>query len=166
MLQKVANTEPALRQDFDFASYFAGNTRAVGIVENRFGVRKRAFVARFFGEWRGETFLLHEDFTYCDGATEQRTWQITFDADGRFTTTSKDCVGHGRGAPGPAGCRHAYAFRLPIGKRTITLDIAESYTALGRDDLLCSARMTKWGLRAGTILIAFSKDASDHPQRP
>jgi len=130
---------------------------ASGVVEDRFGRRKCGFEARFHGEWCDGLFLLYESFVFCDGRTEERTWRIIFDARGNFTTTCADVVGQGTGHHTEDGCRHNYTYRFPVGNRTITMIIDESYYASRPGHLLYRARLKKWGVLAGTILISFAK---------
>lgn len=57
--------------------YFAGETRAWGIFEDRFGDLRRQFVVDIAGSWNGRELVLDENFRYSDGETDQRIWRIT-----------------------------------------------------------------------------------------
>jgi len=149
-----------VQKRFDFAAFFEHQTRATGVFENRFGGRKHSFEATFDGEWCHDTFLLHEDFLFCDGKTEQRVWRIRFDVGGRFESSCTQIVGHGTGHLTQDGCRHSFLYRLPIGRRIVTFRIDESYYAFEPGKLLYQATLKKWGILAGVIHMSFLKDTN------
>lgn len=157
MLHKATKLQSLGHSRFDFAAYFEGATSAKGVVEDRFGRRKRSFEADFFGEWCNDTFLLHENFVFCNAETDERTWRVRFDGSGRFTTMCIAAVGHGTGYHDETGCQHKFVYRLPIGKRTINIGMHECYYAFQPDQLLYRARLKKWGVLVGTIFMVFTK---------
>ena len=55
---------------FVLEDYFAGETRAWGLVRDRFGKVRRQFTVDMTGEWDGEVLTLNEKFVYDDGETE------------------------------------------------------------------------------------------------
>ena len=50
-----------------FEDYFAGETRAWGIFEDRFGNLRREFKVDIAGTWDGRLLTMVEDFVYSDG---------------------------------------------------------------------------------------------------
>ena len=56
--------------------YFAGETKAWGIFEDRFGNLRREFKVDIQGTWDGRTLTMVEDFLYADGEVDQRIWRI------------------------------------------------------------------------------------------
>ena len=47
--------------------YFAGETRAWGLFEDRFGTLRRQFTVDITGTWDGDQLVLDERFRYSDG---------------------------------------------------------------------------------------------------
>ena len=75
--------------------YFAGETRAWGIFEDRYGNLRRAFRIDIAGTGDGrfptmiEDFL-YEDFLYSDGETDWRIWRIEKRGEGQERETRSD----------------------------------------------------------------------------
>ena len=77
----LADRQPAL----DLADFFAGESVAYGIFEDRFGNLRRQFRVNMVGTVEGDTLTLDEDFLYDDGERAKRVWVITrMDDDGGF----------------------------------------------------------------------------------
>jgi len=66
------NTAPRLLIE----EYFAGETRAWGIFEDRFGRLRRQFTVDITGTWDGRELILDERFEYSDGELDRRVWTI------------------------------------------------------------------------------------------
>ena len=64
-LEDFSDTKP----EFVLEAYFAGETRAWGIFEDRFGNLRRQFVVDITGTWNGQELVLDERFAYSDGET-------------------------------------------------------------------------------------------------
>ena len=68
----LADRQPVL----DLADFFAGDSVAYGIFEDRFGNLRRQFRVNMTGTVQGDTLTLVEDFLYDDGERAERTWVI------------------------------------------------------------------------------------------
>ena len=68
----LADRQPAL----DLADFFADDSVAYGIFEDRFGNLRRQFRVNMTGMVEGDTLTLVEDFLYDDGERADRTWVI------------------------------------------------------------------------------------------
>ena len=66
----LSDRQPGL----DLAEFFAGDSVAYGIFEDRFGTR--AVLVNMTGTVEGDTLTLVEDFLYDDGERADRTWVI------------------------------------------------------------------------------------------
>ena len=96
--------------------YLAGNTRAWGLFEDRFGNLRREFVVDIEGTWDGETLTLVEDFVYSDGETQQRIWTIKKLDEHRYSGTAADVIGEAEGISYGNALNWRYMLALPIGE--------------------------------------------------
>ena len=71
-VSSLADRQPSL----DLAAFFAGQSVAYGIFEDRFGNLQRQFRVNMVGTVDGDTLTLAEDFLYDDGVRAERTWVI------------------------------------------------------------------------------------------
>ena len=91
--QDFSDTEPK----FELFDYFAGETRAWGLFENRFGTVKRQFHVSITGTIQDEILTLDEKFTYSDGEIDTRIWQIEKKSDSYYEGRANDVVGIAKG---------------------------------------------------------------------
>lgn len=138
-------------------NYLAGNTRAWGMFEDRFGNLRREFVVDIKGTWDGETLTLVEDFLYSDGETQQRTWTIRKFDDHRYEGTAADVVGPAEGVAYGNALNWRYILALKIGDSIWNLRF-DDWMFLQADDVLINrARVSKFGFDIGEVTIFFRK---------
>ena len=82
---------------FVVEEYFAGETRAWGLFEDRFGNLRRQFAVDITGTWDGRELVLDEQFDYSDGERDRRVWTITKLNDHAYEGRADDVVGVARG---------------------------------------------------------------------
>ncbi len=158
MLKK--NETPVFAPDaFELTEYFAGNTIASGVFEDRFGRVRKTFVVEIEGFWRDGTFLMDEFFTYGDGSTDARVWQITPRDDGRFTGVCKDIIRPAVGRQTGRRLTMNYKIGLQIGARKVVVRFDDSMYLLDDGSILNRARVSKWGITLGTATIVFRQVA-------
>jgi hypothetical protein len=137
--------------------YFAGQTRAWGIFEDRFGNLKRQFTVDIEGTWDGETLILDEDFVYADGETDKRVWTLTKTGPNTYEGTADDVDGVARGQTAGNAFTWSYNIDLPVGDTTYNVHF-EDWMFLQDDGVLINrAYVTKWGFRVGSATIVFRK---------
>ena len=71
-MKEFQNNTPKL----DLFEFFAGETIAYGIFEDRFGNLKRQFRVNINGKIDNQILTLDEDFLYDDGEQAKRIWKI------------------------------------------------------------------------------------------
>lgn len=137
--------------------YFAGTTRAWGLVEDRFGRVRRQFRVTIVGRPTPEGIELDETFRYDDGGEDHRVWEVRRLGDGRYSGRAHDVVGEAAGrAAGPA-LSWRYRLRLKIGRRTWTVAF-DDWMLLQEDGVLINrAILRKWGLRLGHVVLFFRR---------
>ena len=146
-------TTPLLRIE----DYFDGPTRAHGVVEDRFGRVRRRFVVDIAGHAEGEVFILEEDFEFDNGEITHRTWRVRQTGADTYEGTAGDVVGSARGTARGDTLAWAYRLRLPIGGREVVVGF-DDRMYLGADGVMLNvARMHKWGVTLGRVIIAFTR---------
>lgn len=137
--------------------YLAGNTRAWGLFEDRFGNLRREFVVDIKGTWDGETLTLVEDFVYGDGETQQRIWTIKKLDEHRYSGTAADVVGEAEGISYGNALNWRYTLALPIGESIWNVHF-DDWMFLQPDNVLVNrARVSKFGFDIGEVTIFFRK---------
>ena len=137
--------------------YFAGETVASGMFEDRFGQVRRQFNVEINGKWDGEQLILDEKFLYDDGERERRVWRIRKTGRSTYEGRADDVIGVATG--------EAYGNALNW-QYEMDLRVADGMWRVRFDDwmflqpsglLLNRAKVSKFGLEIGTVTLAFVK---------
>ena len=143
--------------------FFDGEVEAWGLVQDRFGKVRRQFRVTVVGEPTPQGCRLHETFRYDDGAREGRVWEVRALGDGRYEGTAHDVVGKAVGrAAGPA-LNWRYRLRLTIGGRRMTIAFDDWMLLQDERVMINRARLSKWGIFLGEVLLFFRKPAAAEP---
>lgn len=153
--EDFAGQEPRFRIE----EYFAGNTRAWGIFQDRFGKLRRQFVVDIDGSWDGETLTLVENFVYDDGETEQRVWTIHKTGDHSYEGRADGVIGMAEGKSYGNVLNWHYRFALPVGDSTWNVTFDDWMFLQGDGVMINRAEVTKFGIELGEVTIAFRKDS-------
>lgn len=137
--------------------YFAGQTIAAGIFQDRFGTVRRQFVVEIDGDWDGETLTMVEDFSYSDGETEQRIWKLTKLDEHRYEGTAEGVVGKASGEARGNAFNWIYTFDLKVGDSTWRVDFDDWMFLQPGGVLINKATVSKWGVTIGEVTLAFHK---------
>jgi len=152
----MAAFETAPRLDFE--AYFAGRSRAWGLVRDRFGTVRRRFTVALLGAQEGDVFTLAEDFVFLDGETQRRVWRVRRLGADRLEGEADDVVGTATGTTRDGAVNWRYTLALPIGGRRWHVRFDDWMYAMPDGRLLNRARMHRFGVTLGEILIAFEKE--------
>ncbi len=155
MLQR--NPDCVSAPTFNMADYFEGRTRAWGMFESITGKIKKSFVADIDGRWRGDEFLLEEDFTFSDGEKETRFWRLQFNDDGSFQASCRDTPTPGKGVMTAMRGDLAYSMALKVGGKMMMLSFSDLFYQIDETTVLNRARVKKFGIPVGQVLISFRK---------
>ncbi len=143
---------------FDLFAYFAGETIAFGIFEDRFGRERKRFSVAIVGQAEGSSLRLEEDFLFSDGTTSQRVWFLRREAGNRFSGTCADLIGEAAGEQSVGCASMTYAMKLDIGnRRSLKVKFSDVFYAAGNGSVINRATVTKWGIGIGQALIVFTK---------
>lgn len=153
----VAGKRPHWAAPFDFARFFEGRKRAIGIFEDRFGRLRARFSVDMTGTWRGSTLELDELFVYDTGEVEKRCWIVHPVDVGSFRAVCQDALSdaHGRNLPGLA--EMTYKFPLPVLGRPIGFDFLDRLYDMGEGRALNRVRISKWGIAIGELTLCFNR---------
>ena len=147
---------PPFPGTLDVRTFFAGRTRAWGTVIDRRGRLARRFTVAIHGQVDGERLTLDEQFSFDDGATDQRIWTIACGGS-LLSGSADDVVGRARGAVDGAALSWRYDLMLPVGRRRIRVSFDDLMVLADHDTLLSRAVIRKFGLRMAEVVIAFRR---------
>lgn len=141
----------------DLRDYLNGPLTASGIFFDYAGRADLRFVVEMEGSWDGDTGTLAERFRYDDGRTDERIWTIRFDSEDSFTATAHDVVGEAVGGQKGNAAMMRYSLRIPRDDGEIVVSM-EDWLYLQEDGTLINrAKMRKFGLPVGELVVAFRK---------
>ncbi|MDP2699462.1 DUF3833 domain-containing protein [Thalassospira sp.] len=151
--QDFAQKHPKL----DVFDYFAGETRAWGIFEDRFGTLRRQFTVDITGTIEDGVLTLEEDFVYDDGEEERRVWKIRKTGDHWYEGEAGDVVGIARGEQYGNALNWTYDMDLKVGDGTWRVSF-DDWMFLQADGVMVNrARVRKWGVEIGEVTLFFAK---------
>ncbi len=139
--------------------YFAGETRAWGIFEDRFGNLRREFKVDIEGTWDGRVLTMTEDFVYADGETDRRVWRIEKLADGRYRGRADDVIGAAEGRAVGKALTWSYDVVLKIAGGDLKVRFNDWLFLQDDEVLINRASVTKFGIEIGTVTLFFRKPA-------
>ncbi len=152
-IERYAGSTPRL----DIAEYFAGKTRAWGMVQDYSGEVQRRFTVDIEGRIEGDTLTLDERFTYADGETDRRVWTFERRNEGRWEGRATD-------VEGPVEARqvgHVFHMRYPlevtVDGRDLTFQMDDWMYLQPDGRLINRTAMKKFGLTLAEITIAFDR---------
>ena len=141
--------------------FFQGELVATGVVKNRGGRVIRRFTADIQAYWRDGVGTLEEDFRFADGERDRRVWTLDPTAAGSYRATAGDVVGDGSARVAGNAMFLKYVLRVPRGDGSIDLSIDDRMYLVTPDLLINESRMSKFGVRVGTILLAIERQPAD-----
>ena len=142
---------------FELLEYFDGETKAWGLIVDRFGKMQRTFKVRLDGNIDNKQLLLKEYFTYNDGETEYREWIIKKIDTGTYEGKSKDTIGVAKGKQDGNTMRMVYDTTISIGETDIRVSFDDRFVKADKKVVINRAEILKWGIKIADVTIFFSK---------
>ena len=142
---------------FELLEYFDGETKAWGLVVDRFGNLQRTFKVKLTGKKDDKQLLLKEYFTYNDGENEYREWVIIKTEDGSYEGKSEDTLGVARGIQVGNTVRMVYDTTITIGETNIKVSFDDRFVKADNKVVINRAEILKWGIKIADVTIFFSK---------
>lgn len=143
--------------------YFAGETHAWGLFEDRFRTVRRQFSVTIDGQWDGHVLVLDEHFSYADGETDRRVWRITRIDEHTYHGRADDVVGIAVGRTFGNALNWQYDMDLKVGDRTWRVRFDDWMFLQPGGILINRARVSKLGLMVGEVTLFFAKPATRNP---
>lgn len=163
-LPLLGGCQPMRIEDFEGSTprlvledYFAGETRAWGIFEDRFGNLRREFKVDIAGRWDGRILTLEEDFLYSDGEIDRRVWRIEKLDEHRYLGRADDVVGTAEGVARGKALSWSYDIVLKMGGSDVKVRFNDWLFLQDDDVLINRASVTKFGIEIGTVTLFFRK---------
>ena len=152
----LATRQPALVLE----EFFAGDTVAFGIFEDRFGNLRRQFRVALNGAVTGNRLVLNEQFLYEDGEASTRIWTIDNlgpDADGsiRYQGTAADIEGVAAGRIAGNGLNWTYDVALTMGGTKTEVHFDDWIYRQSDEIAINRAYVSKFGMDIGSVTIVF-----------
>ena len=151
------NQQPALVLE----EYFDGRTYATGLFEDRFGNVRTQFSVVIDGKFENGMLILDEDFTYTDGTTEFRRWEITKTGPQTYTGTTENAIGEAVGRTSGNSFHWEYKFNLDVGEDRWKVRFDDWMFLQPNGVLLNKATVYRWGIKIGTVFISFSREEAN-----
>lgn len=137
--------------------YFAGETSAYGIFEDRFGKVRRQFKVDITGEVSGDRLTLTEKFLYDDGERDTRVWEIDILGNGAYRGTAGDVPGYAEGQVAGNAFNWKYKVDLKVGDSTWKVGFDDWMYLMEDNVLINRAYVTRYGIEIGQVTISFKK---------
>lgn len=147
------NTKPV----FNLFSYFEGDIKAWGMLQDRSGKQTRRFTVDIKGTVNDSVLTLEEDFVFDDGEKQRRVWVISQNPDGTYTGRADDVVGDATGIALGNTLHWQYVLRIPVDGTTYDITFNDWMHLQDEKRLFNTAKMTKWGFTVGTVTLFFEK---------
>ena len=137
--------------------YFDGETKAWGMVHDRFGNLKRQFSVDIVGQWDGTTLTLNEDFVYADGELDRRVWNIRKVSEGQYVGVADDIIGEAKGTAKGNALNWQYEMNLNISGRDWKVKFDDWLFLQENGVLLNRASIKKFGIELAVVTLSFSQ---------
>ena len=149
----------------DLRDFLSGALSAAGVFVGLSGRVERRFVIDMIGTWQGNNGTLEEHFRFADGETGDRVWTMSFADDRRFVATAPDVEGQAKGLQRGNAASMRYGLRVPRAKGEIVVGMEDWFYLMEDGTLINRARMTKFGLKVGELVVSFRKGTDGEASR-
>ena len=147
---KYQQTTPPLSLE----TFFVGDVKAWGIVQNRSGDVVQRFTVDIKGSMDGDTLVLDESFNYEVGeGPMQRTGRITPTGDGDYEGRAGDILGVAKGTSYGNAFNFQYKMDLPVDDTTYQVAFDDWFWAMGDGTLMNRSYVKKFGLVMAEVTI-------------
>ncbi|MCY4420399.1 MAG: DUF3833 family protein [Gammaproteobacteria bacterium] len=156
-ISQSVNDDAVQTPALDLRKYLSGPITACGLFFSRSGRVKRSFTMDMVGCWDGNRGTLDEHFRYNNGETGNRCWHLTFTDDETFVASAHDLVGTAKGRQSGNVAVMRYRLRVMRGRSAITVGMEDWFYLINDRTLINRARMSKFGVRVGELMVTFRR---------
>ena len=155
-IETYADRKPQL----DLPTFFAGQSVAFGIFEDRFGNMRRQFRVVLEGTIDGDVLTLDETFLYDDGEQDFRKWIIRTigkdsDSEVLYEGSAEDITAVAKGVVSGNTLNWQYDVVLSMGGRDIEVHFDDWIYRQHEDVAINRAFVSKYGIEIGSVTIVF-----------
>ena len=154
-MKEFQNNTPKL----DLFEFFAGETIAYGIFEDRFGNLKRQFRVNINGKIDNQILTLDEEFLYDDGEQAKRIWKIEKKIDNNqkiiYEGQADDIEGKASGSISGNALNWSYDIYLNIKGSDIKVQFNYWIYKQSEDLAINRAYVSKFGINIGSVTLVF-----------
>ena len=154
-MKEFQNNTPKL----DLFEFFAGETIAYGIFEDRFGNLKRQFRVNINGKIDNQILTLDEEFLYDDGEQAKRIWKIEKKIDNNqkiiYEGQADDIEGKASGSISGNALNWSYDIYLNIKGSDIKVHFNDWIYKQSEDLAINRAYVSKFGINIGSVTLVF-----------
>jgi hypothetical protein len=140
----------------ELQNYFNGKVDAWGVFTDRSGKVVKRFTVVLDCQWKGDTGVLDEDFTYSDGSKQKRVWTIKKQGD-KYIGTAADVVGEATGVASGNALLWYYTMALPVDGTVYNVQFNDWMYLMDDEVMLNKAEMSKFGVKLGEVTLSFRK---------
>lgn len=152
-VKQYDGSAPALR----LRTFFDGELKAWGMVQDWRGRVTRRFVVDMKGEWNGRQGTLTEHFVYDDGERQTRIWHLEELDDHRVRGRADDVQGEAQGEQYGAALNWQYTLALKTGDSTYNIAFDDWMVLVDPHHLLNRASLTYFGLPVGEVTLMIER---------
>lgn len=152
-INDYSETTPKL----DLRTFFQGDLKVYGMVQDFSGMMTRRFTADIQASWDGNNGVLDEQFYFDDGEEQTRIWQLTYEGDGNYSGTAGDVTGVAKGTTRGAAFRWQYELQIPYDGDTLSVKLDDWLYLITDDRLINRTSINKFGVEVGEITLIIER---------
>ena len=142
---------------FDLRTHLNGKMYCEGVIYGPLGRVSASFVGEFDCHWEGNRGRMDEVFTYSDGTTQTRAWDLTLGNDGRIKATADDVEGTGTGVQAGNAVQLRYRFRLPEESGGHVMDVVDWMYLAPNGTIVNRSQFRKFGIKMAELVATMRK---------
>lgn len=151
-------TYQPLQPKFDIVSFFTGEVKAWGIVQNRSGDVVQRFTVTIDGTYNNGELVLDERFSYGLGeGPTTRIWTINQNSDGTYTGNASDIANSAKGYSHGNAFNFVYEMDLPVDDTTYRVTFDDWFWAFDDKQMMNRSYIKKFGIVMAEVTIFMQK---------
>ena len=152
-LKEYENTGP----EFDLQQFFTGELKGWGLVKDWQGKVTQRFSVDLNGQWQQNKGTLYELFTYSDGRTQERIWELEKLANGSSIGRANDVIGDAKGQQVGFAFNWSYQLLIDTKDGPIEVGLNDWIYQIDNDAVVSEAQIKKFGFNVGEVLVFIVK---------
>ena len=151
--QEYENETPVM----DMKNYFNGSIQAWGLFQDYRNKVIKRFHVDMQGEWKDNQGTLDEYFTYSDGTTQRRVWNLVRIDNHNYSGTASDVIGEAKGQAYGHALRWQYTLALEVEDDIYHVQFDDWMYLIDENTVINRSVMSKFGINVGEVLLVFIK---------